>query len=81
MDPAAIASSWSDSIAARRSRLYVAAVGEAIVGYAGLGPERDEAAPPRTGELYALFVHPDWWGIGAGHALTEAALADLRAAG
>jgi ribosomal protein S18 acetylase RimI-like enzyme len=81
MDPAAIASSWSDSIAAGRSRLYVAAAGEAIVGYAGLGPERDEAAPAGTGELYALFVHPDWWGTGAGHALTAAALADLRAAG
>ena len=39
MDPAAIASSWSDSIAAGRSRLYIAAVDEAIVGHAGLGPE------------------------------------------
>jgi ribosomal protein S18 acetylase RimI-like enzyme len=81
MDPAAIASSWRDSLAAGRSRLYVAAVGEVIVGYAGVGPERDETAPAGTGELYALFVHPQWWGSGAGRALTDAAVADLEAAG
>ena len=33
------------------------------------------------GELYALFVHPDHWGVGAGRALADAACADLRAAG
>jgi ribosomal protein S18 acetylase RimI-like enzyme len=81
MDPAAIASSWSDSIAASRSRLYVAATADQIVGYAGVGPERDKGAPRGTGELYALFVHPNWWGSGAGRALTDAALADLRSAG
>ena len=82
MDPASIASSWTDSIAAGRSRLYVADVGGGqIVGYAGVGPERDTAAPDNIGELYALFVHPDWWGSGVGRLLTDAAIADLRAAG
>ncbi|NIK57103.1 GNAT family N-acetyltransferase [Kribbella shirazensis] len=51
-----------------------------MIGYVGVGPERDETAPPNTGELYALFVHPDHWGTGAGRALTDAACADLRAA-
>ncbi|TDW15547.1 GNAT family N-acetyltransferase [Kribbella kalugense] len=78
MDPAAIAASWSDSITAGRSRLYVAVLGDQVVGYAGLGPERDPAAPPGTGELYALFIHPSYWGTGAGRALTDAACADLR---
>ncbi|MFG1620415.1 GNAT family N-acetyltransferase [Kribbella sp. NPDC049227] len=78
MDSAAIAASWSESIAAGRSRLYVASIGEQIAGYAGVGPERDREAPPGTGELYALFVHPDHWGTGAGRALTDAAVADLR---
>jgi hypothetical protein len=32
-----------------------------VVGYAGVGPERDKGAPRGTGELYALFVHPNWW--------------------
>lgn len=81
MNPAAIASSWSDSIATGRSRLHVAVLGDQVIGYAGVGPERDPAAPPGTGELYALFVHPSYWGAGAGRALTDAACADLRDAG
>ncbi|TDW66413.1 GNAT family N-acetyltransferase [Kribbella pratensis] len=81
MDPASIAASWTESIAAGRSRLYVAAVNDRIVGYAGVGPERDPSAPPKTGELYALFVHPSHWGVGAGRALANAACSDLREAG
>lgn len=81
MDPGSIAASWADSIAAGRSRLHVAVLDEQVIGYAGVGPERDVSAPPNTGELYALFVHPDHWGTGAGRALTDAACADLREAG
>jgi ribosomal protein S18 acetylase RimI-like enzyme len=81
MDPAAIAASWADSIAAGRSRIHVAVQDDQVIGYAGVGPERDPQAPPHTGELYALFVRPEHWGAGAGRALTDAACADLRAAG
>jgi ribosomal protein S18 acetylase RimI-like enzyme len=81
MDAAAIASGWRDSIDAGRSRLYVADLDDRIVGYAGVGPERDSSVRPTTGELYALFTHPDVWGTGVGRALTDAALADLRAHG
>jgi ribosomal protein S18 acetylase RimI-like enzyme len=82
MDPVSIATSWTESIAAGRSRLHVAAAADGeIVGYAGVGPERDPAAPPHTGELYALFVHPSSWGSGAGTALTDAAVDDLAGAG
>ena len=81
MDPAAIATSWADSIAAGRSRLYVASIADRIVGYAGVGPERDPGAPAHTGELYALFVHPEHWGTGAGRGLMDAAVNDLRSAG
>jgi ribosomal protein S18 acetylase RimI-like enzyme len=81
MDPLAIARSWTESIAAGRSRLYVAVAGSQIVGYAGVGPERDPHADPTIGELYALFVHPDWWGSGAARQLTDAAVADLKSAG
>ncbi|MFG1911805.1 GNAT family N-acetyltransferase [Kribbella sp. NPDC048928] len=81
MDPTAIAASWTDSIAAGRSRLHVALLDGDVIGYAGVGPERDPQAPANTGELYALFVHPDHWGTGAGRALTDAACADLRESG
>ncbi|WP_405061463.1 GNAT family N-acetyltransferase [Kribbella sp. NBC_01505] len=81
MDAQAIAASWAKSIAAGRSRIHVAVVDGQVIGYAGVGPERDPQAPANTGELYALFVHPDHWGTGAGRALTDAALADLRRTG
>jgi ribosomal protein S18 acetylase RimI-like enzyme len=79
MDPAKIAAGWKDSIAAGRSRLHVAAEGNQIVGYAGVGPARD--GPADTGELYALFVHPHHWGKGAAKLLTDAAIADLKDTG
>jgi ribosomal protein S18 acetylase RimI-like enzyme len=76
MDPVAIAAGWKKSITAGRSRLYVVAAGDRIVGYAGVGPARE--GPADTGELYALFVHPDWWGTDAARLLTDAAIGDLR---
>jgi len=76
MDPAEIAAGWKDSIAAGRSRLYVAVAGDRVVGYASVGPARE--GPSDTGELYALFVHPDHWGQGAAKLLTDAAIDDLR---
>lgn len=82
MDAQAIAAGWSQSIAANRSRLHIAHVGEdVVVGYAGVGPERDESAPVYTSELYALYVDPAYWGNGVGRALSEAALLDLRMSG
>jgi ribosomal protein S18 acetylase RimI-like enzyme len=81
MDPATIAASWTDSITAGRSRVHVALRDDNVIGYAGVGAERDPQAPPTTGELYALFVHPDHWGTGTGRALADAACADLRECG
>ncbi|MEV6281836.1 GNAT family N-acetyltransferase [Kribbella sp. NPDC051770] len=82
MDAEAIAAAWRESVAAGRSRLYVAETGgedgRRIVGYAGVGPERDGS---QAGELYALFVHPDAWGTGVATALADAAVDDLRAGG
>jgi ribosomal protein S18 acetylase RimI-like enzyme len=38
-------------------------------------------AAGQTGELYALYVAPDWWSAGVGRALLETVVAALRAAG
>lgn len=35
----------------------------------------------QTGELYAIYLTPAWWSAGLGRALTDAVLAELRAAG
>jgi ribosomal protein S18 acetylase RimI-like enzyme len=59
----------------------VAELGGAIIGFASVGPSRDDDAAPDTGELWGIYVHPEHWRTGAGHALHEDALQELRAAG
>ncbi|MGH3728394.1 MAG: GNAT family N-acetyltransferase, partial [Micromonosporaceae bacterium] len=58
-----------------------------VVGFVRYGPYRTthEAGwsavdPSQGGEVYALYVHPDHWGIGAGGQLLQAAVAELTAA-
>jgi GNAT superfamily N-acetyltransferase len=66
--------------AADRS-LLVCEQGGAIVAFATYGPPRDADVPLTSGELHALYAHPDAWGAGAGRGLCEASLGALRAAG
>jgi ribosomal protein S18 acetylase RimI-like enzyme len=54
---------------------FVAEAGGAVVGFASVGPSRDEDG---VGELYAIYVDPDAWSTGAGRALIERAEAQLR---
>jgi GNAT superfamily N-acetyltransferase len=61
-----------------RSAVLVAEVDEAVVGFASVGPTRDDES---VGELYAIYVDPDHWGIGLGRALIAEAENRLRAAG
>lgn len=76
----------------RRTLVAVGGEDPAVIGYAIFGPERTvaSAVPPPvapntpaggTGELYALYVTPDWWSAGVGRALMDSVLAALREAG
>lgn len=47
---------------------FVAERGDAVVGFAVVGPSRDESG---VGELYAIYVAPASWSTGAGRALIE----------
>jgi len=42
--------------------------GDPVVGFASVGPSRDE---PELGELYAIYVLPTAWGSGTGLAMLE----------
>lgn len=53
---------------------------ETVCGFATHGRSRD-AGMERAGELYALYVHPDWWGRGAGRSLIGEARARMRERG
>ncbi|MET4921890.1 GNAT family N-acetyltransferase [Streptomyces sp. PSRA5] len=43
-----------------------------VVGWACVGPRRNQDVPDTTGELYALYVRPEHISTGVGRALTEA---------
>jgi GNAT superfamily N-acetyltransferase len=47
-----------------------------VVGFASVGPSRDEHG---AGELYAIYVDPSAWSTGAGRRLIERAEEELRA--
>ena len=73
---------WLADEAFRLTRVVVAEVDGTVVGFAIHGTERDSGDDARTtGELYALNVHPDHWGAGAGGALLEHVTAALADAG
>ena len=59
----------------------VAELDHRIIGFASIGPSRDDDAEPGTQELWGIYLHPDHWGAGHGHTLHAKALAGLRATG
>ncbi len=64
-----------------RPATIVAVDDGAIRGFATMGPARDPEPAGRstagTGELYAIYVDPPWWGTGVGRALIAEARARL----
>ncbi len=59
------------------STVTVAELDGRLCGFAGAGPSRDEDLDPMVGELYSLYVDPDFWAQGHGSALHDAALSQL----
>lgn len=74
-------SGWLNDGTADLSGAVVAEVDGAVRGFVLFGSWRDEDADPDVGELRALNVHPDAWGVGAGRALLRAADDGLAALG
>jgi GNAT superfamily N-acetyltransferase len=61
---------WRTFVARDTLAVFVAERDDRIIGFANVGPCRDE---PGIGELYAIYVRPDAWGTGAGLALMKTA--------
>ncbi|MEM7321635.1 MAG: GNAT family N-acetyltransferase [Actinomycetota bacterium] len=53
----------------------VAEVDGEVVGFANVGRFRGAPDDPSLGELWAMYVHPDHWGTGAGYELMQATMA------
>jgi GNAT superfamily N-acetyltransferase len=50
----------------------ILSAGASAVGFAACGPTRDlDKDAALVGELYAIYVLPDFWGEGCGHAMCE----------
>ena len=54
---------------------FVAERDGSVIGFASVGPSRDELG---LGELFAIYVDPDAWSTGAGRALIEQAEEQLH---
>ncbi len=67
---------WWDAAIARGSRLLVLDFADEIGGYASYGRNRVQSLPHR-GELFELYLAPQFQGLGFGRKLFEAARADL----
>ncbi|MDA8434361.1 MAG: GNAT family N-acetyltransferase [Actinomycetales bacterium] len=76
--------SWAGrTAAATDAGTLVAVSGGRVIGFSAYGAERSDLAPAIAGrgEVYALYVHPDAWGAGAGYALMTATLEALHEQG
>lgn len=83
LDPSQREAGWRRLLSERppREATLVTEVDGQIVGFANVGPSRDEDAAESDGELRAIYVDPDRWDSGAGRELMIAGLDALHAAG
>jgi ribosomal protein S18 acetylase RimI-like enzyme len=72
---------WRDIISADESHTLVSHQDGHLSGFVSFGKCREEGAGPDQGEVFALYVRPQFWGRGCGRALLRHAAAQLRTDG
>ena len=73
---------WAELFNDPQRTTLIAEINGQVAGFVGFGASRDEDdSPHKVGEIYALYVHPNWWGNGSGTALVEQAFKQLRQKG
>ncbi|TQM55197.1 GNAT family N-acetyltransferase [Humibacillus xanthopallidus] len=68
---------WRQNLTTPAARTIVAEDPHGLVGFASVGPPRDDVGV--DDELWALYVRASGWGTGVGHALLTEALGDRPA--
>jgi ribosomal protein S18 acetylase RimI-like enzyme len=73
---------WRDHLAGGSSITLLAEMDGRPAGFVDFGACRDEdVSPGAVGEVMAIYVRPDAWGLGIGEALMREAMARLRSGG
>jgi ribosomal protein S18 acetylase RimI-like enzyme len=72
---------WDGMLGRARGGVLVVSVGETVAGYATLGAARKVAGLAFDGEVFELYVKPEYQGLGFGTRLFKAARERLTAAG
>lgn len=67
---------WWEAAIRRGSRIVVLEFDEAVEGYSSYGPNRVPSLPYQ-GEIYEIYLSPEFQGLGFGRQLFKAARADL----
>jgi ribosomal protein S18 acetylase RimI-like enzyme len=71
---------WWDAAIRRGSRIALLTFGDAVAGYANYGRNRAKSLP-YAGEIYELYLRPEYQGLGFGRRLFAAARRDLNQMG
>ena len=71
---------WWDTAIRRGSRISLLIFGDEIAGYANYGRNRAKSLP-YAGEVYELYLKPEYQGLGFGRRLFTAAKRDLAQSG
>lgn len=71
---------WWETALRRGSRIIVLTFGDAVAGYAHVGRNRARGLP-YEGEIYELYLRPEYQGLGFGRRLFVGARKELAAAG
>jgi RimJ/RimL family protein N-acetyltransferase len=72
---------WREAIEYSEPQVHVLTSGDEIVGFVGFDRSRDKGTPSTTGEIWAMYVHPEHWGKGGGVTLWDAANDGLKEEG
>ena len=71
---------WWDSAIRKGSRISILAFGDKVAGYANYGRNRARSLF-YDGEIYELYLRPEYQGLGFGHRLFSSARRDLAQSG
>ena len=81
LESAARATRWAEHLSngpRDNVRTWVAWGEHRVLGFASLGPSRDEDAAPDEQEIYAIYLDPGMWGKGVARDLLRAMLAECK---